>query len=165
MRPVPLWSYQWENDEKITFEANKAEDGRRPGIVGDKGVYSEGPFVEEMLYAAMITRFDAHVGRSIQHLKKLGIMGKQQAVRMGKWKGVRFGGTKEPVELYDLSVDIGEMNNVAEDHPDIVERMNAIMKEARENSEYAKFWPLPESTQDQIKWDKWIFDQLENGIR
>ena len=48
-------------------------------------------------------------------------MGKQQAIRMGKWKGIRFGGTKEPIELYDLSVDIGKTNNVAEDHPEIIE--------------------------------------------
>ncbi len=318
----------WKNDKKITFEANKAEDVRRPGIVGDKGVYSEDLFVEEILkfirenqdgpffiyfptqvphgrsprdgdeiqvpdigpyadrpwthleklYAAMITRFDGHVGRIIEQLKKLRLdektiilftsdngdensyykytkrfeatgplrgkkrflyeggirvpmivrrpgqikagqtndlpwagwdimatladlagvsppdhtdgisvaptllgqpefqkkreylywehhMGKQQAVRMGKWKGIRFGGTKEPIELYDLSVDIGETNNIAEDHPEITERMNSIMKEARENSEFTKFWPLPEYRQNHIRWDKRIFDQLKNGIR
>jgi hypothetical protein len=38
------------------------------------------------------------------------------------------------------------------------------MKKARENSEFSKFWPLPENRQNQIKWDKWIFDQLEKGI-
>jgi len=92
-------------------------------------------------------------------------MGKQQAVRMGRWKGIRFGGTKEPIELYDLSVDIGETDNVAEDHPEIVARMDSIMKEARENSEFTAFWPLPEYRQNQIKWDQRIFDQLEHGIR
>jgi arylsulfatase A-like enzyme len=318
----------WKNDQKIVFEENRAEEVRRPGIVGDKGVYSEDLFVEEILsfirankdipffiyfptqvphgrsprdgdeiqlpdigpysdrdwthleklYAAMITRFDGHVGRIIELLKELGLdqntvifltsdngdensyykytsrfeatgplrgkkrflyeggirvpmivrwpgkiepsrtsdlpwagwdivatladlagvdppqhtdgisvvptllgrpdkqkdreylywehhMGKQQAVRMGQWKGVRFGGTKEPIEIYDLSRDIGESNDVAEDHPEILERMKSIMKKARENSEFSKFWPLPENRQNQIKWDKWIFDQLEHGIR
>ena len=92
-------------------------------------------------------------------------MGKQQAVRMGKWKGIRFGGTKEPIELYDLSQDIGEKDNVANDHPEIIERMDILMRKARENSEFTTFWPLPERRQDQIKWDKVIFDQLEHGIR
>jgi hypothetical protein len=41
-------------------------------------------------------------------------MGKQHAVRMGRWKAVRFGGTKEPIERYDLSLDMGETNNVAD---------------------------------------------------
>ena len=35
-----------------------------------------------------------------------------QAVRMGTWKGIRFG-TDEPLELYDLSRDPGEKNNIA----------------------------------------------------
>jgi uncharacterized sulfatase len=318
----------WKNDQKIIFDENKPEEVRKPGIVGDKGVYSEDLFVEEILgfirenkdtpffiyfptqvphgrsprdgdeiqvpdigpyadrewthleklYAAMITRFDTHVGQILAQIKELGLdentvifftsdngdensyykytkrfeatgplrgkkrflyeggirvpmivrwtgtiipsqtsdlpwagwdimatladlagikppehtdgisvvptllghpdrqedreylywehhMGKQQAVRMGKWKAVRFGGTKEPIELYDLSVDIGEANNIAEDHPEIIERMNSIMREAREDSEFNEFWPLPEYRKNQIKWDKWIFDQLEHGIR
>ena len=318
----------WKNDEKITFEANKADDVRRHGIVGDKGVYTEDLFVEDMLrfirkhkddpffiyfptqvphgrsprdgdqiqvpdigpyadrpwthleklYAAMITRFDGHVGRIIEQLKELGLdentiifftsdngdensyyrytdrfhatgplrgkkrflyeggirvpmivrwpgqikaaqtnnlpwaawdlmatfadlagvkapehtdgisvvptllgqpdqqepreylyweyqQGKQQAVRIGRWKGVRFGGTKEPIELYDLSKDIGEKNDIAAAHPDVVEKMQHIMKKAREGSEYAKYWQLPEHRRNDIKLDKRIFDQLKNGIR
>jgi arylsulfatase A len=92
-------------------------------------------------------------------------MGKQQAVRMGPWKGIRFGGTKEPVELYNLDQDIGETRDVAAGHPDIVERIKAMMEEARANSLYGSFWPLPEHRQNQIPWDKVIFDQLEKGIR
>lgn len=92
-------------------------------------------------------------------------MGKQQAVRLGSWKGIRFGGTKEPIELYDLNADIGETHNVAEGHPDIVRGIMAIMEEARANCEFNRFWPLPERRLNQIKMDKAIFDQLEHGIR
>ena len=92
-------------------------------------------------------------------------MGKQQAVRLGSWKGIRFGGTNEPIELYDLAGDIGETNDVADSHPDIVARITGIMEEARADSEFSKFWPLPENRQNQLKWDKLIFDQLEQGIR
>ena len=45
-----------------------------------------------------------------------------QAIRMGRWKAVRQN-PDEPTALYDLSVDIGETNNVAAAHPDIVAAM------------------------------------------
>jgi arylsulfatase A-like enzyme len=92
-------------------------------------------------------------------------LGKQQAVRLGHWKGIRVGGTKEPIELYNLDADIGETHNVAANHPEVVARIKSIMQEARANSEFNKFWPLPEYRQPQIKLDKWIFDQIEHGIR
>jgi arylsulfatase A-like enzyme len=322
--PVELW----RNDQRLTFEANRPEEVRKPGIVGDKGVYSEEFFMQKMLrfirenkerpffvyfptqvphgrspkdgdeiqlpdvgayadrewthleklYAAAITRLDSDVGRIVGLLKELNLdsqtiiiftsdngeensyykythrfedagplrgkkrflyeggirvpmiarwpghikasqvsrlaganwdflptfaelagvarpdqvdgislvptmlghpdqqspreylyweyhQGKQQAVRLGHWKGVRIGGTRESIELYDLDADFGETRNVAASHPDVVARINAIMQEARANSEFNKFWPLPERRQPQIKTDKWIFDQLEYGIR
>jgi arylsulfatase A-like enzyme len=87
--------------------------------------------------------------------------GKQQAVRMGRWKGVRIGGTEEPVELYDLSNDVGERNNLAVEHPDLIERMRQIMHEARAGSEFTRHWPLPGHRRYDIKLDKWIFDGVE----
>jgi len=51
------------------------------------------------------------------------------AVRMGKWKALRLK-DDGPVELYDLDADIGETNDVAAGHADIVARMKAIMAEA-----------------------------------
>ena len=47
------------------------------------------------------------------------------AVRIGNWKGVRpqKGGEWE---LYDLSADIEEKNDVAGDHPETIEKMKAI---------------------------------------
>jgi len=45
-----------------------------------------------------------------------------EAVRLGKWK-LRL--QKKP-ELYDLRADIGESNNVASAHPEIVERLRAM---------------------------------------
>jgi arylsulfatase A-like enzyme len=57
--------------------------------------------------------------------------GGQQAVRMGHWKGIRKKIKKEgnlEIELYDLATDIQELNNVAAEHPDIVEKIAAIMK-------------------------------------
>ena len=61
----------------------------------------------------------------------------QQAVRQGRWKGIRFG-TEEPVALYDLEVDPGEENDVAEQHPDVMAELARIMDTSRTPSRY---WP------------------------
>ena len=69
--------------------------------------------------------------------------GTKQAVRMGKWKGVRFG-TEEPLELYDLSVDIHEDTNLAASYPEIVQKIEAYLEHARTESEIwkaVKHWP------------------------
>ena len=59
--------------------------------------------------------------------------GGKQAVRWGNWKGVRNEVGKKPdsmLELYQLSTDIGETNNVAVQHPEIVKQIDAFMVEA-----------------------------------
>ncbi len=64
--------------------------------------------------------------------------GGQQAVRLGKWKGIRKNIKEEgnlQIELYNLNADIREENNVADKHPEIVERIRNIMK--REHTEPA----------------------------
>lgn len=55
----------------------------------------------------------------------------QQAVRFGNWKGIRNQVKKGngDIELYNLDTDIQELNNVASQHPEIVRRMEEIMKE------------------------------------
>jgi uncharacterized sulfatase len=90
---------------------------------------------------------------------------KQQAVRMGRWKGYRVGGTEEPIQLYDLSTDLGETEDLAAEHPDVVARIREIMREARRGSEFTRHWPIPERRRNDIQWDRWIYDQLRDGIR
>ena len=55
------------------------------------------------------------------------------AVRMGNWKAVSFF-EDQPLELYDLSVDIGETTNVADQHPDIIAQMQAIATASHEDN-------------------------------
>jgi arylsulfatase A-like enzyme len=63
--------------------------------------------------------------------------GSIQAVRMGRWKAVRFFG-KEP-ELYDLQTNLGETKNVARYQPALVAQIKEYLTTARIESE---FWPL-----------------------
>ncbi|HKJ42680.1 MAG TPA: hypothetical protein VKA27_11340, partial [Sunxiuqinia sp.] len=66
----------------------------------------------------------------------------RQAVRKGNWKYVSYNvldPDKKTVELYDLSTDIGEENNVADLHPDIVEEMQELVKESHTPSEMFPF--------------------------
>jgi uncharacterized sulfatase len=56
--------------------------------------------------------------------------GGKQAVRHGRWKAVRMPMFTGQTELYDLSTDVGEANNVASAHPEIVKRLEAMMAAA-----------------------------------
>ena len=66
--------------------------------------------------------------------REFGGYGGQQAVWMGKWKGVRQNLNKplkgqDPltIELYDLEADLSESNDVAAQHPEIVDKIRGIM--------------------------------------
>ncbi|MGE9311573.1 arylsulfatase [Niabella sp. CJ426] len=67
--------------------------------------------------------------------------GGQQAVGMGHWKAVRMNLMKGNIvtELYDLSTDIKEQKNIAQQHPDIVSKMEAIMKKEHQTPEVSRF--------------------------
>jgi arylsulfatase A len=59
--------------------------------------------------------------------------GGKQAVRMGNWKAVKLNVDKTPqgaTELYNLLTDIGETNNISSSNPEIVKKMEEIMKQA-----------------------------------
>lgn len=51
-----------------------------------------------------------------------------QAVRKDDWKLVRF--DRADVALFDLSEDLGEENDIAAQHPDVVAKLTTIMEEA-----------------------------------
>lgn len=55
------------------------------------------------------------------------------AVRSGKWKLHIRKGDKEIKELYDLEADIGETNNLYDQHPEIVKELEAKIQACRED--------------------------------
>ncbi len=61
--------------------------------------------------------------------------GFSQAVRLGRWKAVRNRHRAAAIELFDLSKDLGETNNVAADHPDVAAKAAEVFKTARTDSD------------------------------
>ena len=56
--------------------------------------------------------------------------GSAQAVRMGRWKGVRQPMLTGRVELYDVTVDLAERYDIARSHPEVVKEIEDAMQEA-----------------------------------
>ena len=68
--------------------------------------------------------------------------GGKQAVRIGNWKGVRLqmsNNEKSPIELYNLSSDLGEQNNIAFKNTDLVKKIDSIMKNEHSYSKEFSF--------------------------
>jgi arylsulfatase A-like enzyme len=63
----------------------------------------------------------------------------KQAARWRNWKAVKAPHTK-PIELYDLSSDIGEEHNVAAAHPDVIAKFDNYIRTARTST---PDWPIP----------------------
>jgi len=69
--------------------------------------------------------------------------GGRQAVRYGRWKGIRLNVRQNrngPIELYDIIEDPGETTDLAEKYPEIVERIAGFMEDAHEEPESEHFW-------------------------
>jgi len=62
--------------------------------------------------------------RQKQHEYLFWKAGGSRAVRMGKFKGVATG---KRLAVFDLSVDIGELRDIAAKHPDVAERIRKVM--------------------------------------
>ncbi|MGB0774308.1 MAG: arylsulfatase [Akkermansiaceae bacterium] len=68
-------------------------------------------------------------GEQKKHTHLYWELGTQQAVRMDNWKAYRRAGGK--VFLYDLSKDIGEKNNIADQHPEVLKKLTDLFTSSR----------------------------------
>ena len=69
-------------------------------------------------------------------------LGGRQAIRKNNWKLVRYdvlNVDKTTTELYDLSTDLGETNNVAAQHPEVVKELLELLANARTPSDIFTF--------------------------
>lgn len=68
--------------------------------------------------------------------------GGKQAVRIGDWKGIRLdmgNNADAPIELYNLAADRGEENNVAKENPEIVKKIDSIIRKEHTYSKAYSF--------------------------
>ena len=83
--------------------------------------------------------------------------GFRQSVRMGNWKGVRYG-IDSAIELYDLSKDENESLDVSNDYPDIIEKIDKIFKSKRDEAPAFPYGGIKQDYKSQdkytIKYDK-----------
>lgn len=70
-----------------------------------------------------------------------------QAARFDDWKAVRNGIDKS-IEIFDLTKDSAESNNLAKSRPDLVRKAESIFKEAHRLDPN---WPIDRRTKDHIK--------------
>ncbi len=78
--------------------------------------------------------------------------GFRQSARIDNWKGVRYG-IASKTELYNLDDDISETNNLAAEHPEIVEKMNQLFEKNRSDTEG---FPYGGVIQDYLPKDKYM---------
>jgi uncharacterized sulfatase len=102
-----------------------------PSLLGDPGKQNQ----HEYLYWAFYER------------------GGAQAARSGRWKAVQQP-NDTPVRLYDLTSDIGEERDLAKQHPDVLAKLVAEMKEAYVPNENWKFPQPPAAATDAKKKSK-----------
>ncbi|MEM9366220.1 MAG: arylsulfatase [Planctomycetota bacterium] len=76
-------------------------------------------------------------GTQPQHNYLYWELGNKQGLRVADWKLVRDSSRKTlaPLELYDLSSDVGESQDLAEDNPEVLKRLANLLQEARHPSE------------------------------
>jgi arylsulfatase A len=77
----------------------------------------------------------------------------QQGVRMDNWKAIRLKPNQE-IQLFDLKTDIGEKNDVANQHPEIVARMRDILTNGRTESDIFPLQPPRTNTKANDKAKK-----------
>ncbi len=71
--------------------------------------------------------------------------GFQQAVRWGKWKAVKLS-PDQPWELYDLSVDLGETNNISGQYAGIIKKIEEYVQKNRTESSLWSSTPKPNAS-------------------
>ena len=78
------------------------------------------------------------------------------AIRKDSWKGVRYDVSVDPhspLELYDLSRDMGEEHNVAADYPQVVAQLDQLLVQARTVSPIQRF-NFPERVKNLVRLEK-----------
>jgi hypothetical protein len=82
--------------------------------------------------------------------------GRQVAVRIGRWKGVRTGllqNPKAPWQVYDIIADSSETHDVAAQHPELVRKFKKIARKAHKTP-VKKEWDIYRAADPNMKQPK-----------
>ena len=169
----------WRNDEQIDLGGQPPPEVRRPGIVGEKGVYTEDLFLEELLRFIRENKNDPFFiyfpsqvphGRSPRdgdeiQVPDIGPYADRPWTHLEKLYAsmvTRFDG--HVGRIIDQLKGWGSMKIRSSSSPAItVMRMQQIMVEAREGSQFTPHWPLPEYRRDDIRLDRNIYRTIGEG--
>ena len=88
--------------------------------------------------------------------------GGQQAVRMGDWKAVRHK-LADAIELYNLKDDLGEQNNLASKHPEVVKKIEAYLGASRTESAAIDVGGIERSRELESLCVLWVAIGLQRG--
>lgn len=80
--------------------------------------------------------------------------GRQTAVRMGHWKAIQPAKDKA-WELYDLSSDISEANNIAAEHPELLAKMIRFAEQSHEPVRAGTYLDPTRARHEQDRRAKW----------
>lgn len=77
--------------------------------------------------------------------------GGQQSIRVGDWKVIRTNMRRGNLtgELYNLSDDVGEQTNVADQHPNVVARLTQLMEQQHTKSDLYPLVPIDAAAAEQ----------------
>jgi len=70
----------------------------------------------------------------------------RQAVRIGNMKGVRYG-VNSKMEVYNLENDVSETHNIADTQPELVQKMEQIVKNERAYNEHYPYGGYTKNTE------------------
>ncbi|HEX3599961.1 MAG TPA: hypothetical protein VHU84_07445, partial [Lacipirellulaceae bacterium] len=94
---------------------------------------SKQPVLEKLDSVSILPALEGHSADQHQHdylCWEFYEQGDKQAVCWHDWKAIRMPMLTGKTALYDLATDLGEMNDVAGAHPDIVNQLEEIMTQA-----------------------------------
>lgn len=114
-----------------------------PTLSSVAGVQDDIPMDVDGISLVNVLKGNANTEREFLYREFTGYGG-QQSVRAGDWKAIRtkMNRGNRTIELYNLAQDIGETNDVADQNPTIVARLEQLMQKQHVSSELFPLVPI-----------------------